>query len=244
MAAELTLRSPARVVALVALLMLGGRASFAQGGSPAQDPRPTIAVMDFSGGAMINSSDYEALGRGLREILATALAANPSIRVVERAHLQAVLDEQQVSASSAVDPETAVRLGRVLGANHFITGGFLVDAKDHARIDIRSVNVETSEIEYRKTVEGNVSKLFGLLDQMTRELNAGLRLPVARAATAGIVVGSRGDQARATALLGRAIDALRRADTAAARTNAREALAAVAEFPSARALLDALEHRP
>lgn len=233
-----------RFVALIAVLALSGRASVAQSGSPGQDPRPTIAVMEFSGGAMLSGSDYDALGRGLREVLATALAANLSIRVVERGKLQAVLDEQQVSTSSAVDPETAVRLGRVLGANHFITGGFLIDTKDHARIDLRSVNVETSEIEYRKTVEGNVSKLFALLDQMTRELNAGLRLPVARAANSGIVVGSRGDQARATALLGKAIDALRRADTTAARTNARDALAAVAEFPSARALLDALERRP
>src|SRR5262245_1984245 len=114
------------------------------------DPRPTIAVMHFSGTAMSPGTDYSGLGPGMRELIATALASNTSLRVVERGRMQALLDQQQIGASSAIDPATAARLGRVLGANHFLIGSYVIDPKDKARLDIRSVNVETSEIEYQQ----------------------------------------------------------------------------------------------
>src|SRR5436305_13574035 len=58
------------------------------------DPRPTIAVMSFSGGALGSANDFAALGQGIAELLATSLATNESVRVVERPKLQALLDEQ------------------------------------------------------------------------------------------------------------------------------------------------------
>ncbi|HXT18218.1 MAG TPA: CsgG/HfaB family protein [Gemmatimonadaceae bacterium] len=139
----------------------------------AQSEAPTVAVMNFTGGSMTpRPGDYAALGRGISELLTNALASNPNIRLADRARLSDLLAEQRLAASGQVDPETAVRLGKVLGVRHFVTGGFLIDPKNRMRFDVRSVNVETSEIEFRETIEGKVDDLFDLIDRMDRKLTA------------------------------------------------------------------------
>jgi TolB-like protein len=228
-----------RIAALVGVALLVDAGDMAAQ-TPSADPRPTVAVMPFTGGSMGRAGDYAALGNGIRELMSTALAANPDVRVVERARLQAVLDEQHALPASDMDPATAVRVGRVLGANHIVTGGFLIDTREHVRMDVRSINVETSQVEYRKVTEGEAAELFELIDRLARELNAGLRLPAARSATLP-KTGSAGKQSQAVTMLGRAMAAMDRADTTAALAAARDALTAVPDFAPVRQLVAAIE---
>jgi curli biogenesis system outer membrane secretion channel CsgG len=68
-------------------------------------------------------------------------------------------------------------VGKVLGAHHLLLGAFVVDGRDNLRIDVRSVNTETSQIEYVQTVTGKADQLFAVVDQLGAKLNAGLKLP-------------------------------------------------------------------
>src|SRR5688500_14856488 len=86
------------------------------------DTRPTVAVMYFTNVALERREDYEPLTRGIAEMLITTLAANPALRLVERARLQALIDEGTLNRSARIDEETAVRVGRLLGARHMIFG--------------------------------------------------------------------------------------------------------------------------
>jgi len=142
------------------------------------DQRATVAIMPyFTNGAVTNHAEYDALGKGIADVLITELAANPALRVVERDRVQQLLDEQNLGASGRVDKETAVKLGKLVGAHHMIFGGFIIDSKGQMRLDARSVNVETSEIEHVETVTDKADNLLAILTSLADKLNKGLKLP-------------------------------------------------------------------
>ena len=142
------------------------------------DTRPTLAVMTFSNGATGSAhTDLDPLTIGVPMLLIDALADNAKIRVVERENLQAVIKEQNLGASGAVDPATRAKLGKILGAGHMIFGGFVTDPKGNMRITARSVNVETSLVEYNTDIEGKQDDLMTLITQLADKINAGLKLP-------------------------------------------------------------------
>ncbi len=144
----------------------------------AADRRPTLAVMFFSNGAIGSQNEELApLSKGIADMLITQLAANPGIRVVERDQLEKLLQEQNLSTGGRVDKETAVKVGRILGAHHMIFGGFVTDPKGRMRLDARAVNVETSEIEHVESVPGKTDDLMEMIDKLATKLNSGLKLP-------------------------------------------------------------------
>lgn len=170
-----SLRIAAAAWAIAAASTLGAQAAPAP--AAAQDSRPTVAVMYFSNGALLRRSDYESLSKGIADMLITGLSTNDRIRVVERDQLQRILDEGTLGTSYRVDPETAVRLGRILGAHHMVFGGFIIEDGGRMRIDARAVNVETSEIEYVESVTSKTSKLFETVDDLASRINKGMKLP-------------------------------------------------------------------
>ncbi len=157
--------------ALVALAVAGGSAG-AQG-----DTRPTVAVMYFANGVVgPTSRDYDALGKGVADILVTEMAANPNIRVLERDQIEKVMAEHRLVADGQVDAGTAIRVGKLLGVHHMIFGAF-VGIGDSWRLDARAVNVETSAVEHVESVSGKQATLMSMIDQMATRLNTGMKLP-------------------------------------------------------------------
>lgn len=170
------LRSPARFRrAVVVAGLFAPLAAAAQDTAP--PARPTIAVMYFNNGALLDHAEYEPLRAGVADILISELQVNPAITVVERDALHRILAEQNLVTEQRVDPETAVRVGRLLGAQHMVVGGFLIDRSGTMRLDARAVNVETSRVEHVETVTGQSDALLELIGQLAQKLNTGLRLP-------------------------------------------------------------------
>lgn len=61
----------------------------------------------------------------------------PGLPVVERQRLKDLLAEQKVSASELADDDARVRLGRIVGAQRMVFGGYFVLAGQvqvHARV--------------------------------------------------------------------------------------------------------------
>jgi len=164
-------------VAAGAALALGALSGVARA-QDSTDARPTVAVMYFTDGAIGKAhEDLAPLSAGISDLLITALSDNPKIRVVERDNLKKLMDEQDLSAGGRVDKETAVHLGKLLGAHHMIFGGFVTDGRGTMRLDARAVNVETSAIEHVETVQGKQDDLMALIDQLALKLNKGMQLP-------------------------------------------------------------------
>lgn len=180
----MTFRS-SRALGLGAALLLAAAPMLRAQNAPAPDRRPTIAVLYFNNGAIGKAADYEALSKGIADLLITDLSANPNIRVVERDRLQQLLEEQDLSQTNRIDDATALRLGKVLGAHHIIKGGFVVDPKGRMRLDAHAVNVETTKVDHVETVSGKADDVLDLIAQLSTKLNDGLHLPELSASTGG-----------------------------------------------------------
>ena len=165
------------LIALVGLGLTAGLSTLAaQGGG--QDTRPGIAVFAFTNGGSYGQQkeDYDALERGMAGMLISELSANPALRVVERENVQHLVDEQNLGASGRVDPQTAARIGKVVGARYAVMGDF-IDLYGDFRVDVRVVNVETSEIIKTEKVTMQREHLFDIVRGLATALNKDLNLP-------------------------------------------------------------------
>src|SRR6058998_1454302 len=113
----------------------------------AQANTPVVAVLYFDNNSFgKDHSDYDGLGKGIADLLINDMASNAAMRVVERDRIQTVLQEQELVKAKSIDPQTAVRLGKLLGAQYMITGGFMSDGKGTLVLTSRVISVETSAI--------------------------------------------------------------------------------------------------
>jgi TolB-like protein len=144
----------------------------------AQDSRPGIAVLDYDIGATIGQDpeDYQALRRGLASMTLSELTANPGVRVVERASLQAILQEQNLGREGRVDANSIVQIGRLIGAKYMVTGT-IYDVRGDFRIDARLFNAETGEIIRTQRVNGRLDNVFTLVEQLAGQLMRDANLP-------------------------------------------------------------------
>jgi hypothetical protein len=90
--------------------------------SSAQDPTPTPIV--FSTGVLpfSETDDTKGLGASASELVAAQLGMSGRLVLIERSQLDAVLSEQGMGLTGAVDPQSAAKLGGLTGAQILVTG--------------------------------------------------------------------------------------------------------------------------
>ena len=211
----------------IAFLALAGAALMAPRETAiAQAAKPTVAIMYFNNNVFTKDArDYDGLMKGVPDFLVTEMSANSGIRVIERDQVQKLIDEQRLVAGGQVDRETAVKVGKLLGAQHMIFGGFMADPKGNFRIDARAVNVETGAIEFTDRVQDKSDNVLALIGQLAGRLNSGLKLPASPLRT-GEASGPGATQAgaptaaklpmRVAVLYGKALDMADKGDKARA----------------------------
>ena len=172
----------------LAVLPLGAQATMKTDG----EQKPTIAVLEFDNAAMVRRDEFAAMTVGMQVMLTNALATNPNVIVVERQKIQEILAEQNLVTAGRIDPGTAAKVGKILGAKYVLLGAFVVAPDMEMRLAVRAVNTETTVIEHVENVEGKGNKVLKLVDQMAAKLNAGLKLPGTRVAQASKDLGADG----------------------------------------------------
>lgn len=100
--------------------------------------RPRVAVIDFD-----NRTDWwgQQLGKSAAGQLTVALVRSGEFVVLERQQVEAVYDEWARGQSGAVTPESAMEIGRLLGAEYLITGEFT-----HFNINQRGGRLDTGRL--------------------------------------------------------------------------------------------------
>lgn len=143
-----------------------------------QDTRPGIAVLPFENGGSYgqDAEVFDALRVGMQQMVMTELAMNPAARVVDRSTLKDLLAEQDLGASGRVDPNTAARLGRLVGAKFVVAGNF-IDFYGDMRIDARIVDVETSEIVNVARVRDKREEMYRLVVDLGSAIMDDVSLP-------------------------------------------------------------------
>ena len=117
----------------------------------------TLAVTFFDN----NTTDpqFEPLGRGLASMLITDLSTLENLQVVERSRISEILAEVEFQKSPYVDKDTAVKMGRGLGAQWVLTGA-LIAVQPNMRLDARLVEVSTGKVLEAEAVAGPVEEFF------------------------------------------------------------------------------------
>ena len=222
-----------------ATLVVSAVPVFAQG--TAANQRPTIAVLYFTNGALIDNASYAPLSKGMAEMLITELAQNNAVRVVERDRLQSLIEEQNLQNSDRVDKETAVKMGKTLGARHMLMGTFVIDPKRNMRIDVRAVNTETSAIEYTESVTGNADNLLQMVIQLGSKVNAGLKLPALKTASVSTPAAKSPNQFKAIMAMSQALEAEDKKNKTQAVSLYKQAIALNPDFDRAKVRLASIE---
>jgi curli biogenesis system outer membrane secretion channel CsgG len=124
-----------------------------------------------------SGTGWHNIGSGVSDMLVAALVKSGSFIVLERQEMDKVAQEQQFSNSGMVTPETATKLGKILGVELFVIGSVsefgikesnlggatslfgakVATRKARAVVDIRLVNVTTGEIIAAEKEEGEES---------------------------------------------------------------------------------------
>jgi len=115
--------------------------------------QPTILILPLQGG---EGTELAALGEGLADMLTIDLARQEGISVVERSHLERVLEEQRLTLAGLTDRASQLQVGKLLGAKLLLTGSFGLVV---ATLDITAhlFDVATTQLMKSEQVEGEVS---------------------------------------------------------------------------------------
>ena len=173
-------------ITLFLVLTLAGSARAQQGGE-----LPTVAVLDFTGFLLGEAANSEALGKAVSSMLITELSGRDGLRVIERYRLQDILTEQSLSLSGRVDEGSAVGIGQMVGAQYIIHGQ-ITGVGEEIRMDIRAVNVETSQVMEVHKLTSQMNRLLAAVVEVADEFGGQLNLapPTARTETTTIPVGA------------------------------------------------------
>jgi curli biogenesis system outer membrane secretion channel CsgG len=140
----------------------------------AASDKPRMAVMRFTNNT--HASWWRSgTGSELSDMLTNELASTKKFRLVERREIDNVINELRFGESGLVDPSTRSKLGKIKGAQYLVTatvtsfdentskkgsginfmgiglGGSA--AKAYIAVDLKVVDVETSEVIDTRTIE-------------------------------------------------------------------------------------------
>jgi curli biogenesis system outer membrane secretion channel CsgG len=150
--------------------------------------KPSVGVAEFTNDTTA-SWWYSDVGRDLASMLTNELASTEKFKIVERAKLGKVLEEQDLAEAGRVSKKTGAKIGKLTGAQYLVyatvtafdtntagTGGgigfrgiSIGGKKEEAylAIDLRVVDTTTGEVEFTRTVEGRATS-YGMSGGLSR----------------------------------------------------------------------------
>jgi TolB-like protein len=163
----------------------------------AQDTRPVVVVYTFTNSSIgAGASDFNGIATGVQDLLITDLASNAKIRLVDRSRIADVLQEQNMVKANQIDPQTAVRLGKIMGAQYAIIGGFLSDGRGKAVLTGRTIDIETTQIGNPQKIEGKADDVLGMIGELSSKLASNMTLTAKPGRRVGDASGAMGGAAQ------------------------------------------------
>jgi TolB-like protein len=136
----------------------------------------TLAVMDFTNNSITRREDYQGLSKGLPSIMINRLTGGTDLQVIERERIEWLLKELKLQKQKdKVDQSTAVRTGKLLGANAVVFGSFIA-TEEQMSITARVVKVETGEVMFGDQVRGKPDKFFELISELSQKVTKSINV--------------------------------------------------------------------
>ena len=139
--------------------------------------KPRIGVLRFTNSVAGMYWWRASVATELQDMLISELVSTRKFTVLERNEVNAVLSEQDLSASGRVDKKTLVKMGKIKGAKYLIAGtvsafektsgkggkirvkGISLGGKKektYIAVDVKLIDTETSEIVDARTIEATI----------------------------------------------------------------------------------------
>lgn len=143
----------------------------------AQDDKPRIGVLRFTNNVAGVWWWHSTTADDLQDMLIAELVSSRKFSVLERKEINAVLGEQDLSASGRVSKSTKVKMGKLKGAQYLIAGtvsafeqasskggnvrfkGISLGGKKdkiYIAVDVKLIDTETGEVVDARTIEANL----------------------------------------------------------------------------------------
>lgn len=197
---------------------------------------PTLAVLDLEDGGSLgpDAQNLSTLGKGLAAMLTTEMMRNPRVEMVERDRVRALIDEQKLAIGGMVDPQTAVQIGKLIGARYMLFGSY-ADVYSTLRVDVRVVEVETGRVRRAQEVTDKRENLFKSVQTLSSRLFKELELTSRETAPPAAPI-----PARAALFFSQGLGYEDTGETEQAKAMYRKALEAHPEYAEARKRLEKL----
>jgi TolB-like protein len=129
--------------------------------------RLSVAVLTFA-----SNEKAQNLAESVTEKLVTQLVNLRRFRVIERSALDKIMEEQKLGMTGFVDDETAVKVGKLAGADLIVLGRINIEI-GFAKVSARGIDTETSELIVAKEVSSgntNIETIERLVEQVAIDI--------------------------------------------------------------------------
>ncbi len=158
-------------IAAAALIAFASASCVSDGPEPGEgeygDEAVKLAIFDFE--VRSGAPGYEALASDVPTALAEAFLRGGVLQPLERAALETVVSELELSLGGLVDPGTAAKAGKMAGARYALLGQASI-VGDQVRLSCRVVDVETAEIVYAGSAYGDVAYIFDIEEELAWQI--------------------------------------------------------------------------
>ncbi|MBX2796944.1 MAG: CsgG/HfaB family protein [Myxococcales bacterium] len=197
----------------------------------------TLAVLPLGMGA--GSEEYEGLGTGLAGMMIADLTQVQTLRLVERERLDDLMKEFTLNDTGFVDPATAQRLGKGVGAELILTGSFSV-VRDTITMDSRIIRVETADIVKAASASGSADDFVSVEKELVEQLLDGLDVTLSTSARRKLLIQTPTESFGAFADYGVGLKRTAEGKVEEAKAAYQKAVQADPEFVAAREALTQL----
>ncbi len=172
-------------------------------GSPTTQVRRTVAVVPFRKG--VAEASYQGLGTALADMVVTDLSGASGLQLVERTRLKALMGELQLSKSGFVDPKSAQKMGKGLGAQLIVTGTYSVLAERFV-LDVRLLEVQSGAVLKAVRSEGKIEEFVAVEKDVVEKLLDRLSVKLSLAARRKLLIEAPTESVKALVSFGRGME--------------------------------------
>jgi TolB-like protein len=126
-----------------------------------------VAVLYFKDSSI--NTNFSNFVDGIPDMLMTDLGKSDKIEIVERVQLDEAIKNFNLEKLKIFDQNTAVKIGKWVGANAVILGNFSA-INEQVRMDARVIDMNTGKLLESTKVTGKTSDLFNLVSSLAENI--------------------------------------------------------------------------
>jgi TolB-like protein len=141
--------------------------------------RAGLAVLSFKNITSGDRADrYQPWELGIPSMLMTDVESIGLFNIVSRLRLEDILEEQHLQKSGLTDPETVVKVGRLVAAHYILSGSF-AEMNGTLRIESQVFSVESGAQLGAASISGETDQFFQIEKQLVFKISIYLKIMLA-----------------------------------------------------------------